>query len=101
LPVLAGAGLVALGYRQALIEGCGAELLAVMTIAFLFALAVERERTAISASAALADRKGLIWLMLPLAGFGGWLAGLAGLCAYAAGSFFWAQHHAHRPRAKD
>lgn len=101
LPVLSGAGLLALGYTQAPSHGWGTILLAAVTIALMFALSVERERAAIPGSVALADRKGLSWLMLPLAGFGGWLAGLAGLFAYAAGSFFWAQHHAHRAKAQD
>jgi hypothetical protein len=101
LPALAGASLLALGYNQAPTHGWGTILLAATTIAFMFALSVERERESIPGAAALAERKGLTWLMLPLAGFGGWLAGLAGLFAHAAGSFFWAQHHAHRPKAKD
>ena len=101
LPVLAGAGLLALGYKQAPAQGWGTILLAAMTIALMFALSTERERATIPGSVALADRKGLAWLMLPLAGFGGWLAGLAGLFAYAAGSFFWAQHHAHHAKRED
>lgn len=101
LPALGGAGLLALGYGQAATRGWGAVLLAAMAIAFMFALSVERERATIPGSIALADRKGLIWLMLPLAGFGGWLAGPAGLFSYAAGSFFWAQRHAHHPKPKD
>jgi hypothetical protein len=101
LPVLAGSGLLALGYKQAPAQGWGTILLAAMTIALMFALSAERERAAIPGSVALADRKGLAWLMLPLAGFGGWVAVLAGLFAYAAGSFFWAQHHAHHPKRKD
>jgi len=100
-PALAGAGLLALGYGQAATQGWGTILLAAMTIAFLFALSQERERATIPGSVALADRKGLTWLMLPLVGFGGWIAGLAGLLAYAAGSFFWAQYHAHHPKAQD
>lgn len=101
LPVLGGAGLLGLGYGQAATHGWGTILLAALTIAFMFALSVERDRAAVPGSIALADRKGLSWLMLPLAGFGGWIAGLAGLFAYAAGSFFWVQHHAHHPKAKD
>lgn len=101
LPVLSGAGLLALGYGQAATHGWGATLLAAVTIAFMLALDVERERGEITGSAVLADCKGLTWLMLPLAGFGGWLAALAGLSAYAAGSFFWAQHRTHHPKRKD
>ncbi|MGQ0659824.1 hypothetical protein [Sphingosinicella sp.] len=101
LPALSGTGLFALGYGQAAAQGWGTILLAAMTIAFMIALSEEREKASIPGSVALADRKGLSWLMLPLAGFGGWLAGLAGLFAYAAGSFFWAQRHAHRPKDQD
>ena len=101
LPALGGAGLLALGYNQAPAHGWGTILLTAMTIAFMLALSVERERAAIPGEIALAERKALAWLMLPLVGFGGWLAGLAGTFAYAAGSFFWAQHHAHRPKGKD
>lgn len=101
LPVLAATALLALGYTQAPTQGWGTILLAVTTIFFMFALSQERERANIPGSITLADRKGLSWLMLPLAGFGGWIVGLAGLFAYAAGSFFWAQHHAHRPKGKD
>jgi hypothetical protein len=101
LPVLSGAGLLALGYGQAATQGWGTILLAALTIAFLFALSVERDWATIPGSTALADRKGLTWLMLPLAGFGGWITGLAGLFGYAAVSFFWAQHHAHHPKDKD
>ena len=98
LPALAGGGLLALGYNQAPTHSWGAILLAATTIAFMFALSVEQERSTVPGGAALAERKGMTWLMLPLAGFGGWLAGLSGLFAYAAGSFFWAQHQAHPAR---
>ena len=50
----------------------------------------------------LAERKGMIWLMLPFAAFGYWQAGLAALFAYAAASFFWAQREAHSaPRPQE
>ena len=101
LPAASGAGLLALGYTQAPAHGWGTMLLAAMTIAFMLALAVERQRAAIPGEIALAERKALTWLMLPLAGFGGWTAGLAGTLAYAVGSFFWAQHYGHRPKAQD
>ncbi len=101
LPALVGASLLALGYGQAAAHGWGAILVAATTIAFMVALSVERERAAIPAAVTLADRKALSWLMLPLAGFGGWMVGLSGLLAYAAGSFFWAQYHAHHPKVQD
>jgi hypothetical protein len=37
----------------------------------------------------------MIWLMLPFALFGQWLAGLFALLAYAVFSFFWAQRAVH------
>ena len=43
----------------------------------------------------LAERKGMIWLMLPFAVFGLWHFGIGALAAYAALSFFWAQREAH------
>jgi hypothetical protein len=47
---------------------------------------------------ALADRKSLVFLMLPFGLLGAWGAGLALLFGYAAGSFFWAQYQVHRRR---
>jgi hypothetical protein len=37
------------------------------------------------------------WLLLPFAVAGLWGTGLTMLLMYAAGSFFWAQRHVHRP----
>ena len=102
LPLLAGAGLVALGYHQAAVHGWGMILVAAMTLALLFAQWTElRSEPKGPARAALAERKGMSWLALPIAGFAGWHIALAALSAYAAASFFWAQHFAHRPKAQD
>jgi len=95
LPLLAGAALIILGYRLAPVHGWGMILLAVMTLAFLFALAVETERAAPRGALLLAERKGMIWLILPFAAANLWAAGLATLFAYAAASFFWAQSEIH------
>ena len=102
LPALSGAGLLALGYGQAAAHGWGMILLAALTLAFLFALSIElRGGARVPGREALAERKGMAWLALPLAGFGGWHVVLAALFAYAAASFFWAQHHSHRPKGQD
>ena len=96
LTAFAGAGLLALAYALAASHGWGMVLLAATTLAFLFALDIEQEGRVPPGTFLLAERKGMTWLMLPFAAFGRWDAGLALLFAYAAGSFFWAQHHAHR-----
>jgi hypothetical protein len=70
-------------------------LIAVMTLAFLFALAVETEKAQPRGAILLAERKGMILLMLPFAVAHLWAAGLATLFAYAAASFFWAQSEIH------
>lgn len=96
LPALAGGGLVALGLSLAAPFGWGMTLLAFMTIAFLLAQEIEARGREISGRWLLAEPKGMIWLMLPFAGFGAWQSGLAALFAYAVGSFFWAQRQAHQ-----
>lgn len=102
LPVLSGAGLLALGYGQAPAHGWGMILLAALAVAFLFALANElRGGGRVPGRKALAERKAMAWLALPIAAFAGWHVVPALLAAYAAASFFWAQHHAHRPKAQD
>jgi hypothetical protein len=75
--------------------GCVA--LAATTIAFLVALRNEAEGHEVPAGHWLAERKGMAWLLLPFAAGGLWGTGLTALAAYAAGSFFWAQRHVHRP----
>jgi hypothetical protein len=100
LPILAGAGVAGLGYALAPAFGWGMVLLAFTTLAFLLALGIETERRPEREKLFLAERKGMIWLMLPFALFGAWNVGLALLFAYAAGSFFWAQHQAHGAAAR-
>lgn len=100
LPVLAGAALITLSYALMRPHGWGMVLLAVVTLAFLFAEAVESEGRAPRGAVLLADRKGMAWLMLPFAVAGLWQAGMASLFAYAAASFFWAQREAHRPASE-
>jgi hypothetical protein len=95
LPLFTGAGLVGLSYGVAATHGWGMILLAFTTLAFLMALAVETGRRRPRFAMFLAERKGLVWLMLPFAAFGLWYAGIAALCAYAATSFFWAQSQTH------
>ena len=85
LPALAGGGLLALGYGLAAAHGWGMILLAATTIAFMVALAVGAGPGGDPGGGRACRRKGMSWLMLPLAGFGGWLAGLAALFAYAVG----------------
>lgn len=94
-PAFAGAALVALAYGLALLHGWGVVLLAFTTLAFLVALGIEIEGRTVKGAVLLAERKGMIWLMLPFAAFGAWNVGLALLFAYAAASFFWAQHQVH------
>ena len=103
LPLLAGAALLALGYRLAAEQGWGTIVLALATILFLVALGLETSAGKVRGQAMLAEPKGMAWLMLPFAAFGVWQAGLAMLFAYAAGSFFWAQREAHsaRPQRED
>ena len=95
-----GAAIVILAYGLAPVQGWGIVLVAFMTLAFLIALEIEAEGKPVRGSIFLAERKGMTWLMLPFAGFGYWPAGLAFLFAYAAASFFWAQHEAHADRQK-
>lgn len=103
LPLFAGAALIILGQRLAAAHGWGMILLAVLTLAFLFALAIETEEEAPRGSILLAERKGMIFLMVPFALADIWAAGLATLFAYAAASFFWAQSEVHggSPRRQD
>ena len=97
IPVLQGAALVAIAYALAPALGWGVVLLAFTTLAFLAALNIETEDRVPRGAVFLAEPKAMAWLMLPFAIVGLWQAGLALLFAYAAGSFFWAQHEAHRP----
>lgn len=102
VPLFAGAALVILSYGLVPRYGWGMVLLAFVTLAFLAALAVETEGEEIEGAVLLAERKGMIWLILPFAIFGLWNAALALLFAYAAASFFWAQQQVHgRQSAQD
>jgi hypothetical protein len=98
LPLFAGAAMVLLAYGLVPARGWGMVLLAFTTLAFLVALGFEIEGRDVRGRGLLAERKGMIWLMLPFAAFGLWHAGLAFLFAYAAGSFFWAQYWVHGAR---
>jgi len=99
--LFAGAALVILAYGLAAIKGWGMILLAFVILAFLAALALETEGRRVRGALFLAERKGMIWLMLPFAAFGLWHAGLALLFAYASASFFWAQREAHSASPAD
>jgi hypothetical protein len=98
LPFLAGAALIALSFTLSGIHGWGCLVLAIMTVAFLLALSGEGGGRGLPERLFLAERKGMTWLMLPFAVAGAWATGLGALALYAAGSFFWTQREAHRPR---
>lgn len=100
IPAFVSAGVVALSYGLAPVDGWGVVLLALMVILFLVAQRIETGGREIRGALLLADRKGLTWLLLPFALFGAWTAGLSVLFAYAAGSFFWAQHQSHHGTAR-
>ncbi|WP_114951019.1 hypothetical protein [Sphingosinicella terrae] len=95
LPVLSAGALIALSYALLPDFGWGMVLLAFTTLAFLIALGIETEGRKLRGAPFLAERKALVWLMLPFALTGFWHAGLALLFAFAAGSFFWAQRESH------
>jgi hypothetical protein len=95
LPALAAAGLLALGLSLGQFQGWGSMLLAAAILLFLLAQRFEIEDEAPRGLIFLAERKGLIWLMLPFALAGYWLAGLFAMFAYAVASFFWAQRAVH------
>ena len=103
LPILGGGAIAGLAYALAPAFGWGMVLLAFTTLAFLLAQGIEAEGRTLRGSRFLAERKGMIWLMAPFAILDAWNIGLAVLFAYAAGSFFWAQHevHAAEPRRQD
>jgi hypothetical protein len=88
--------LVALGHSLAVTHGWGMTLLAVLAVAFLVAFQTESAGRRVRGEPFLANLPSLVVTMLPFAFAGWWAEGVAALAAYAAGSFFWAQHHAHR-----
>jgi hypothetical protein len=95
LELLAAVAFVILAYDLAPSWGWGMVLAAFVALAFLHALDEETKRVRVRGAVFLAERKGMIWLMLPFAVFGLWHAGIGALAAYAALSFFWAQREAH------
>jgi hypothetical protein len=96
LPTLSAAALLALAYNLAADNGWTYVAIAVSTIAFALALAIEVDGREVPGRVWLAERKGMAWLLLPFAVMQWWGAGLGLLAAYAAGSFFWAQRQVHR-----
>jgi hypothetical protein len=100
IPLFTAAAFIILSYRLMPAYGWGIVLLPFVTLGFLHALAVETEERSVPGALLLAERKGMIWLLVPFAVFGLWPAGFVFLCAYAAASFFWAQQQVHaRPGA--
>ena len=99
LPAFSAAALLALGYALSLFNGWGCLVLAVTILAFQGALWLEIVDREIEGKIFLAERKGMIWLMLPFAITGNWVPGLLALALYACGSFFWAQRQVHRTHA--
>jgi hypothetical protein len=97
LPALSAAALLALAFGLTDTRGWGSVALAGATIAFMTALRIEQQGVELPGRHWLAERKGMTWLLLPFAFFSLWGTGLTALAFYAAGSFFWAQRHAHRP----
>jgi hypothetical protein len=96
LPAVSAAAFLCLAHTLAESIGWGCLILAATTLAFLGALRIEIGDRDISGSVFLADRKGMIWVMMPFALTGSWLGGLLALTLYAGASFFWAQHQIHR-----
>lgn len=95
IPLFATAAFIILAYRLMPTYGWGVVLLPFVTLAFLYALAVETEMRRVPGAVLLAERRGMIWLLVPFAIFKLWPAGFIVLTAYAAASFFWAQHQIH------
>jgi hypothetical protein len=98
LPASASAALLTLSWSLGGMYGWGCLPLAAATLAFMAALWIEIGDRDIDGQIFLAERKGMIWLMLPFALTGSWLGGLFGLTVYSAASFFWAQHQIHQRR---
>ena len=95
LELFAAIALVILAYGLAPDWGWGLILAAFVALAFLVALGGETKDRRVRGALFLAERKGMIWLMLPFAILGLWHIGIGALAAYAAVSFFWAQREAH------
>lgn len=95
VPLFTAAAFIILSYKLMPAYGWGMVLLPFVTLAFLHALSVEVEDQRVPGAVLLAERRGMIWLLVPFAVFGLWPAGFIVLCAYAAASFFWAQLQVH------
>ena len=95
IPLFTAAAFIILAYRLVPAYGWGIALLPFVTLGFLYALSVETERQRVPGAILLAERRGMIWLLVPFALFGLWPAGFIVLAAYAAASFFWAQQQVH------
>jgi len=92
-----GAALIALGWWQSGHGGTwGALLASVVAVAFAEAQRIERERLAFPEEIWLFSRRNAILAAIPFAAFGAWTWFLVALATYAAASFFFAQHAAHR-----
>lgn len=98
IPLFTTAAFIILAYRLVPAYGRGLVLLPFVTLAFLYALSVETAQGRVAGAALLAERRGMIVLLVPFALFGLWPAGFIFLSAYAAASFFWAQQQAHARR---
>ena len=101
LPGLSGVALGTLSLSLSETRGWGCLALAATALAFLVALDREARGRELPGQSALAERKGMTWLMLPFGLAGYWAIGLAALAAYAAGSFFWAQRHVNEADRQD
>lgn len=95
VPLFTAAAFIILSYKLMPVYGWGMVLLPFVTLAFLHASSVEVEDRRVHGAVLLAERRGMIWLLVPFAVFGLWPAGFIVLCAYAAASFFWAQLQVH------
>jgi hypothetical protein len=95
LPATSAAALLTLSYSLGGQFGWGCLPIGAATLAFVGALWLEVGEHEIEGQIFLAERKGMVWIMLLFAITGSRLAGLFGLSIYAAGSFFWAQHQIH------
>ncbi len=94
---LAGVALVALGWWQyAHGSGWGALFSALTAATLAQAARIERERIEIPGEVWLLSRRNAILAAIPFAAFGAWTLYLVVLAAYAAVSFFVAQHVNHR-----
>jgi hypothetical protein len=97
LPALAGAALLALGFSLSQTHSWGTILMSATIILFLLALRFEGEGRELKGAEFLAERKAMVWLMLPFAATGLWVGGLSLLFAYSAGSFFFVQRRLRVP----